>query len=122
MTEIADRIAAAGTKLAFATIPDPTPKAARLSPFDQVLHEMASTRLKKGQDYGTATDTFANVRATEDFGVPAYIGAAMKCSDKLKRIQAFYINGRLENESIEDAFLDLAVYAAIGLCLYREGK
>lgn len=121
MTEIAERIAAAGTKQAYATLPDVVPKCS-LSPFDKVLHEMAATRLKKGQDYGTATDTFANVRATEDFGVPAYIGAAMKCADKLKRLQSFYRNGRLENESIEDAFLDLAVYAAIGLCLYREGK
>jgi hypothetical protein len=39
----------------------------------------------------------------------------------MKRLQKFAQTKELANESVEDSFMDLAVYAIIGLILYREG-
>ncbi len=44
----------------------------------------------------------------------------LRLNDKVRRLQAFYRKGSLANESVEDAYMDLAVYALIGLVLYRE--
>lgn len=88
--------------------------------FREVLDEMWRLHEKKGQDYGSATDPFANVRNSEAFGMPAWVGAALRAQDKMVRIQAAATRGSLANESLEDAFIDLANYAAIGLVLLRE--
>ena len=91
-----------------------------MTEFDQVLKEMGELHHKKQSDYGRTHDPYANVRASEDFGIDGWIGCAIRMNDKMRRIQKFASTGELANESIEDAFLDLAVYAIIGLCLYRE--
>ena len=88
--------------------------------FYAVLAEAARLHDKKQRDYGTDGDPFANVRASEDFGIPAYLGCAIRMNDKIRRIQSFATRGELANESIEDAFLDLLVYAGIAAVLYRE--
>lgn len=75
---------------------------------------------RKQSDYGKADDPFANVRSADDWGLSPSLGACIRMGDKLRRLQAFYRKGSLANESVEDAFLDLAVYAIIGLLLYRE--
>lgn len=90
--------------------------------FHAVIEEVMAAHLSKGHDYGTADDTFANVRASEEFGVPAWQGVAIRMNDKMSRIKSFCRNGTLKHESIEDAFLDLCNYAAIALVLYREAK
>jgi hypothetical protein len=41
-------------------------------------------------------------------------------NDKMGRIQAAARGQHLENESVEDSFLDMAVYSIIALVLYRE--
>jgi hypothetical protein len=41
--------------------------------------------------------------------------------DKMRRLEAAVRGQQLQNESIEDSFLDLAVYAIIGLILVRDG-
>jgi hypothetical protein len=38
----------------------------------------------------------------------------------MRRLQAYAINGTLANEGVEDALMDLLVYAGIGLALWRE--
>lgn len=88
--------------------------------FHEVLAEMGALHDRKQRDYGTAEDPFANVRASEDFGIPGWLGCAVRMNDKIRRIMSFAKKGELANESIEDAFLDLAVYAAIAAVLYRE--
>lgn len=88
--------------------------------FDQVLKEMSELHQKKMTDYGRTHDPYANVRASEDFGIAGWVGCAIRMNDKMRRIQKFASTGELVLESVEDAFLDLAVYAIIGLCLYRE--
>lgn len=88
--------------------------------FYAVLAESARLHDKKQRDYGTDGDPFANVRASEDFGIPAWLGCIIRGNDKVRRIQSFAKRGTLANESIEDALIDLLVYAGIGLVLYRE--
>jgi hypothetical protein len=88
--------------------------------FHRLLEECGELHDRKQRDYGTDADPFANVRAGAQFGVPAWVAAAIRMADKLRRLQTFATKGELANESAEDAFKDLAVYALIGLCLYRE--
>jgi hypothetical protein len=75
---------------------------------------------KKQTDYGRTGDPFSNVRASEAFGIPGWIGALTRANDKMRRLQKFAAEGNLANESVEDSLIDLAVYAIIGLILYRE--
>lgn len=88
--------------------------------FRQVLSEMLSMHVKKGADYGTGEDIFANIRASEEFGIPGWKGAVLRANDKMSRLKSFFVNGKLENESVTDSLLDLANYAVIALALYRE--
>ena len=90
------------------------------SPFMQVVDEITAMHTKKSKDYGRKQDPFANVRASEDFGIPGWVGCAIRMNDKMRRLQIASQGKELANESIEDSFLDLAVYAIIGLCLLRE--
>lgn len=90
--------------------------------FYTILAEAARLHDKKQRDYGTDEDPFANVRASEGFGIPAWLGCAIRMNDKVRRIQSFATKGELANESIEDALIDLLVYAGIGLVLYREAQ
>jgi len=45
----------------------------------------------------------------------------VRATDKLRRLQKVAQGGKLSNEAARDSFLDLAVYALIGLVLYEEG-
>ncbi len=95
------------------------PKSAR---FHAILTELGLLHDKKQMDYGRASDPFANVRATEAFGIPAWVGAAMRANDKMIRIQKFAQDKVLANESLEDSLRDLAVYAVISLVLFEEWR
>ena len=88
--------------------------------FHALLKEMGELHDKKQADYGSATDPFANVRASEAWGIAPWIGALIRLNDKVKRLQAFARKGTLANESAEDSMMDVAVYALIALILYRE--
>jgi len=88
--------------------------------FRQVLTEMLEMHERKGADYGTNEDIFANIRASEEFGIDGWKGSILRANDKMSRLKAFFIHGNLKNESVEDSLLDLANYAVIALCLYRE--
>lgn len=90
--------------------------------FHELLAQMGAMHDKKQQDYGTTEDPFVNVRASEGFGVPAWMGCMIRANDKMKRLQTYAKTGMLHNEGVEDAFMDLAVYAIIGLCLFEETK
>jgi hypothetical protein len=90
--------------------------------FNEILEEIKELHNKKQKDYGTNEDPFANIRASEEFGVPAWLGAILRGNDKMSRIKAFVKKGKLENESLEDSLIDLSVYGIIALTLYRERK
>lgn len=101
----------------------PPKRAHRLSQsFYQVLEEAARMHDRKARDYGTDEDPLANVRASEDFGIPAWLGTIVRGNDKVRRLMAYAKNGTLANEGVEDAMLDLLVYAGLALVLYRESQ
>lgn len=94
--------------------------------FQLVLEEMNQLHLKKGRDYGTNRDPFTNVRNSEAFGLPAWVGAMLRAQDKMVRIQKAarqVLSGEelsMANEGLEDSLIDLANYAVIGLVLLRQ--
>lgn len=90
--------------------------------FHRELKKLAKLHDRKQQDYGTDVDPFANVRASEDFGVPAWLGCLIRMNDKVSRLKTFSKNGSLTNEGVEDSLQDLAVYSLIALCLFKEQK
>jgi hypothetical protein len=88
--------------------------------FSEILRRMETLHYKKQSDYGVTNDPFANVRASNDFGIPGWVGCMVRANDKMKRLQKFAQGENLVNESVEDSFLDLAVYSIIGLILFEE--
>ena len=87
--------------------------------YDHLL-EAALLHRDKQRDYGKETDPFANVRASEEWGIPGWVGCMVRANDKIRRLQTLATEGTLTNESAKDSFIDLAVYALIGLCLYEQ--
>lgn len=90
--------------------------------FHEILRELGELHDKKQQDYGTEDAPFANVQGSREWGVEPWVGAMIRATDKLRRLQKFARCGELANEAVEDSFRDLAVYAVIALVLYEEGK
>lgn len=90
--------------------------------FHDLCDQIKSVHDMKQADYGRTNDPFANVRASEDFGMPSWVGCMVRANDKMKRIQTAAKGSELKNEGVEDSLIDLAVYALIGLVLYREEK
>lgn len=90
--------------------------------FHEILAELGALHNLKSQDYGTGTDPLANVRASQEWGIPAWIGAMVRLNDKVRRLQSMVRNGRLANESAEDSFRDIAVYAILAFILWEEAR
>ena len=88
--------------------------------FHEELKKLGDLHDAKQSDYGRKEDPFANVRASEEWGMPPWVGAMVRANDKMKRLQKAARGGTMTNEAVEDSFQDLAVYAIIGLILYRE--
>lgn len=91
-----------------------------MNPLKPLMDEILALSDKKQEDYGSEADPFANVRRSEELGIPAWKGAIVRFGDKWQRIQQFARRGTLANESFEDSLKDAAVYALIALKLYRE--
>lgn len=88
--------------------------------FHVLLAELGRLHAKKSADYGMENDIFANVRASQEFGVEPWRGALIRLNDKVVRVKAFCLNGVLANEGVEDSLMDLAAYSLIALILFRE--
>lgn len=87
--------------------------------FEAVVKEVVDMHRRKGADYGTQDDFFANVSASAQWGVPPWVGAMMRANDKVVRLQSAAKGSTLQNEGIEDSLLDIATYAIIAVCLFR---
>lgn len=87
--------------------------------FEAVVQEVLEMHRRKGADYGSKDDFFANVSASEAWGIPPWVGAMMRANDKVVRLQAAAKGSTLKNEGIEDSLLDIATYAIIAVCLFR---
>lgn len=97
--------------------------------FWNILSEMWSLHCKKGNDYGSKEtalggedDFLANLRASEDFGIEAWVGALIRANDKMIRLKNAAQGHELANESVEDSMIDLACYAVLSLILFRESN
>ena len=90
--------------------------------FHDILRELGTLHDMKQRDYGKPDDPFANVRASEEWGLAPWVGAMVRLTDKVRRLQALARTGALVNEAAEDSFRDIAVYAVIALVLYEESR
>lgn len=94
----------------------------RWADVEDVLLEMARLHHAKARGYGTHADPLHNIRATEEWGVPAWVGALIRGSDKVRRLQSYWQRGEWAFESARDNLLDLGVYAAIAAVLLEEER
>lgn len=77
--------------------------------FEIVCQQMLEIFLKKHKDYGKG-----NVLDMGELGI------AFRISEKFNRIKHLLMSGRKpENESIDDSWIDIAVYAVIAILLRR---
>lgn len=88
--------------------------------FLRALGELEELHRSKAVGYGTNDDPLANCRASEAFGVPAWVGTMVRANDKMHRIQRAAGGVTLTHEGVDDSLIDLAAYALIGLVLHRE--
>jgi len=88
--------------------------------FHALLEEIGDLHDRKQLDYGRPEDPFANVRASEDYGISPWIGALIRENDKMRRLQKAASGGTLANEGVRDSLLDNAVYGIIALALWDE--
>lgn len=87
-----------------------------------IFDELKELHQRKGEDYGTGQDPLANVRASQEFGIPPWLGAVLRANDKMSRLKTFALTGKLNNEGVEDNLKDIAVYMVIALHLFREAE
>jgi hypothetical protein len=90
-----------------------------------LLDEMRSLHTRKSAGYtGTDPDAWRNFREATRWGVSPFVGALVRLSDKYLRVGSLVENAKHDQvgESIEDTLMDLAAYALIALCLYREER
>jgi len=90
--------------------------------FHEILKELGQLHDRKQADYGQPNDPFANIRASSEWGLAPWVGAMVRLTDKVKRLQRAAFGRTLVNESVIDSFNDLAVYAVIARCLYEESS
>jgi hypothetical protein len=79
--------------------------------FEEICRELVQTFLAKHRDYGKG-----NILDIEELGI------AFRVSEKISRIKNLLSKpGEPQNESIDDSWTDIAVYAVIAR-LFRQGK
>ncbi len=78
--------------------------------FALVCQEMLETFVKKHKDYGKG-----NILSIQELGI------AFRESEKVERLKNLLMKGKVpKNESVDDTWMDIAVYGVIAL-LYRRG-
>jgi hypothetical protein len=90
--------------------------------FHEHLARLGELHDRKQADYGTDQDPFANVRASQEWGIDPWVGSMVRANDKVQRLKSMVRNGNLVNESVEDSLDDIAVYAVIARVLREEAN
>lgn len=89
----------------------------------KTFDDMLALIKRKNQDYcGSGDDPFANFRQAATVGVDPLAGLVVRLLDKVSRVQSFFQNGDLKNESLDDAFLDLIGYSCLALGMLNEKR
>jgi hypothetical protein len=86
----------------------------------QYFLELFTLYNKKQFDYGTLEDPMANIKSSNEYGIPPLLGVFLRMNDKIARLKSFARKGKLLNESVCDTLNDIAVYAIIGKTLLME--
>lgn len=91
----------------------------------KLMLRMMEVQTAKGHDYsGQQKDDLENLRASEEMGIPAWVGVLIRMNDKMTRLKNFAKSNILQvkDEQVEDTLLDLAVYSFLNIILYRESS
>jgi hypothetical protein len=92
--------------------------------FYNLLNQMRQTHIEKSAGYAGSDnpDPLANFRNCEELGIPAFIGAWIRHTDKVVRIKNIMRDpaDELIGESLADTLIDAASYALIMRILYEE--
>jgi hypothetical protein len=86
--------------------------------FERAVAGMIETNRRKRQDYAQDGDPYSNFRDTAELmGIDAFTmldSARFNIAQKVVRLKSLRQNGRPpNNETVQDTYLDLAVYAVI---------
>ena len=92
--------------------------------FHRLLDKLRQTHVDKSAGYAGSDnpDPFANFRRCEVLGIPAFVGAWIRYTDKIVRITNIMRNPNDErlNETLADTLIDASSYALIVEILYNE--
>ena len=90
------------------------------------MFEAMRVSAQKNHDYagGLQNHPLGNFLRTKDSGIDPKVGMWVRMCDKVGRIETFFKEGKLmvENEGIEDAFMDLGNYCFLMLALLSEDE
>jgi len=91
---------------------------------ERTAKAVVSLMEKKNNDYTAGVSPFANFEQSTNYGVDPIVGLSIRMGDKMKRIETFCKNGKLEvdNEGVEDAYKDLIGYSLIALAMLEDGR
>jgi hypothetical protein len=90
--------------------------------FKAIQEEDYSVFCKKQKDYGPGNIALGTTLATEADKRMSLTGLIVRMNDKIQRLLNLVVktNNTPENESIEDAFMDLSVYGIIARIVNSE--
>jgi hypothetical protein len=90
--------------------------------FEVFLSQMREIITDKGHDYAAGNDRLANFKHSIEFNISPWKGILVRLSDKFSRLTSFATQEemKVKSESLEDTCLDIANYAFLLLCAYKE--
>ena len=90
--------------------------------FEKILNTMYMTFCKKQFDYGPGNIAMGTQLKSEEEVNIALLGIIVRLNDKINRLVNLSTkhNFKAQNEPIEDAFLDTAVYAVMALIVKNQ--
>jgi len=97
-----------------------TQKLERYEKFDALLSEIKALHDSKGADYEGSGVPYANLRASEEWGVPAWVYAMLRGEEKMRRLKTYAKGSTLQHEGARDSQIDIAVLALISIVLRED--
>jgi len=97
-----------------------TQKLERYEKFDALLREIKALHDSKGADYEGSGKPYSNLRASEEWGVPAWVYAMLRCEEKMRRLKTYAKGSTLQHEGARDSQIDTAVLALISIVLRED--
>ena len=95
-------------------------KLERYEKFYALLKEIKALHDSKGADYEGSGKPYANLRASEEWGVPAWVYAMLRCEEKMRRLKTYTKGSTLQHEGARDSQIDIAVLALISIVLRED--